>query len=113
MPEGDTVWRAARKLDRALTGKVLVVSDFRVPQLATTDLVGETVVGTVARGKHILTRMGDVTLHTHLKMEGSWHVQPRGSRWRRPAHQARVVLATEDTEAVGYSLGIVEIVSRD
>lgn len=113
MPEGDTVWRAARKLDRALTGKVLVVSDFRVPQLATTDLVGETVVGTVARGKHILTRIGDVTLHTHLKMEGSWHVQPRGSRWRRPAHQARVVLATEDTEAVGYSLGIVEIVSRD
>lgn len=113
MPEGDTVWRAARKLDRALTGKVLVVSDFRVPQLATTDLVGETVVGTVARGKHILTRIGDVTLHTHLKMEGSWHVQPRGSRWRRPAHQARVVLATEDTEAVGYSLGIVEIVARD
>ena len=113
MPEGDTVWRAARQLDRALTGRVLEVADFRVPRLATRDLVGETVVGTRSVGKHLLTRIGEeVTLHTHLKMEGAWHVHPRGARWRRPGHEARVVLATEDTEAVGFALGVVALLSR-
>lgn len=115
MPEGDTVHRAAAKLDRALSGEVLTRSDFRVPELATTDLREGRVVTTVARGKHLLTRIegpGDGerwTLHTHLKMEGSWHVLEKGQRWRRPAHQARVVLATERRQAVGFSLGIVEL----
>ena len=114
MPEGDTVWRAARKLDRALSGQVLEVSDFRVPSLATVDVTGSPVVATISRGKHLLTRIGDdVTLHTHLKMEGSWHVHRRGEEWHRPAHQARVVLAGATTEAVGFSLGIVELVARD
>ena len=121
MPEGDTVYRAARMLDRALTGHELIVSDFRVPQLATTDLVGATVAGTVSRGKHLLTRIdggperGDAswTLHTHLKMEGSWKLHEPGQRWKRPAHQARVVLATASKVAVGFSLGIVELLPRD
>jgi endonuclease-8 len=65
---------------------------------------------TVARGKHLLTRIGDEhTLHTHLKMEGSWHLYKPGTRWRRPAHEARVVLRTEEWTAVGYSLGITEL----
>ena len=119
MPEGDTVYRAARMLDRALTGQQLTVSDFRVPQLATTDLVGATVTGTVSRGKHLLTRIdggpdgASWTLHTHLKMEGAWRVHQPGQRWQRPAHQARVVLATSDKVAVGFSLGIVELLPRD
>lgn len=108
------VWRVARDLDRALSGRVLASSDFRVPALATVDLAGRPVVETVARGKHLLTRIGDEhTLHTHLKMEGSWQVHPAGTRWRRPAHQARVVLATDSTEAVGFSLGVVELLPRD
>ena len=57
MPEGDTVWRAARTLDRALAGQVLTRTDFRVPQLATADLAGGTVLHTVSRGKHLLTRI--------------------------------------------------------
>ena len=81
VPEGDTVFRAARLLDRALTGRVLTASDFRVPQHATADLSGGTVVGTVSRGKHLLTRVDrgpDAwTLHTHLKMEGAWRVLDR------------------------------------
>ena len=116
MPEGDTVWRTARHLDQALSGSVLTGSDFRVPALATLDLAGQPVTGTVARGKHLLTRIGEgdsaVTLHTHLKMEGSWHLYRPGSRWRRPVHQARVVLRTEAWTAVGFSLGIVEVLAR-
>lgn len=113
MPEGDTVWRAARALDRALTGRELLVTDFRVPALATADLVGAHVHETVSRGKHLLTRIVDGetswTLHTHLRMEGSWHLVAPGSRWRRPAHQARVVLGVEAVSAVGFSLGVVEL----
>ncbi len=113
MPEGDTVHRTAHRLHRALSGHELTRTDFRVPQLATTDLAGYRVVESVARGKHLLTRMeGEErwTLHTHLKMEGAWRTYAAGQRWKRPAHQARVVLATADLQAVGFSLGIVELV---
>lgn len=120
MPEGDTVFRAARLLDRSLSGQVLNRTDFRVPQLATSDLSGGTVVETVSRGKHLLTRVdGPVgsgerwTLHTHLKMEGAWRIHQPGQRWKRPAHQARVVLETDTAVAVGFALGIVELLSRD
>lgn len=118
MPEGDTVFRAARLLDRALTGRVLTGTDFRVPQHATVDLTGGTVTETISRGKHLLTRIDSPdgteasTLHTHLKMEGAWRVLDPGQRWPRPAHQARVVLTTADKVAVGFSLGIVELVDR-
>lgn len=120
MPEGDTVYRTARLLDRALSGHVLTATDFRVPQHATADLAGGTVVGTLSRGKHLLTRIDRDspagaeawTLHTHLKMEGAWRTLRRDQRWPRPAHQARVVLTTDDTVAVGFSLGIVELVDR-
>jgi endonuclease VIII len=120
VPEGDTVYRTARHLDRTLSGQVLVSSDFRVPQHATADLSGGTVVETVSRGKHLLTRI-DLdspsgterwTLHTHLKMEGSWKTFRPGQRWPRSAHQARVVLETRSAVAVGFSLGIVELIGR-
>jgi endonuclease-8 len=115
VPEGDTVWRTARSLDRALAGQVLTRTDFRVPQLATADLGGATVLQTVSRGKHLLTRIDadqPWTLHTHLKMEGSWQVYEPSQRWRRPAHEARVVLTSASRTAVGFSLGIVELLPR-
>jgi len=113
MPEGDTVWRTALHLDRALSGRLLVETDFRVPAHATLDLAGQRVEETVSRGKHLLTRIGtDHTLHTHLKMEGAWHLYRAGSGWRRPAHEARVVLRTDDWTAVGFTLGIVEVLPR-
>lgn len=105
MPEGDTVYLAARKLDQGLTGLVVTVSDFRIPSLATSDLSGTTVTGTISRGKHLLTRFDNgITLRTHLKMEGTWQVHPLGTRWRRPGHTARVVLRTASTEAVGFQV---------
>ena len=114
MPEGDTVWRTAMHLDRALTGSTLTHTDFRVPAHATLDLSGRMVEGTIARGKHLLTRIGtEHTLHTHLKMEGAWHLYQPETHWRRPAHEARVVLRTQTRVAVGFALGVVEVVSRD
>ncbi|MER7920987.1 MULTISPECIES: DNA-formamidopyrimidine glycosylase family protein [unclassified Streptomyces] len=111
MPEGDTVWRAARRLHEALAGEVLVRSDFRVPKYATVDLTGRRVLSTVPRGKHLLTRFeGGLTLHTHLRMEGAWKVYGTGERWRGgPGHQIRVILGTADRTAVGYRLPVLEL----
>jgi endonuclease VIII len=112
VPEGDSVWQTARRLS-ALSGHALTRSDFRVPSLATVDLAGRRVLETVSRGKHLLTRIEDgATLHTHLKMEGRWDVQPAGSQWRRPAHEARVVLRTESHEAIGFSV-LLDLVPTD
>ena len=113
MPEGDTVHRAAHRLHAALAGKELTRSDFRVPAFATLDLVGRTVDEVVPRGKHLLHRIGDLTVHSHLKMEGRWDVYAPGERWRRPAHQARVVLDAADVSTVGFTLGILEVVPRE
>ena len=111
MPEGDTVWLAGHNLDRALAGAVLTRSDFRVPALATVDLVGHRVVGVIARGKHLLFRIEpDLTLHTHFRMDGSWHLYRPGRPWSGgPAHEIRVVLATSEWEAVGYRLPVIDL----
>ena len=110
MPEGDTVFRTARYLNDALTGGVLTVSDFRVPQHATADLSGLPVHGTVPRGKHLLTRIGDFTVHSHLGMDGLWQTGRPRQRWARPGYLARVVLATVDREAIGFELKTLEII---
>lgn len=105
MPEGDSVWRAARRLDRGLAGHVLRHSDFRVPQHATADLSGRTVLPTVTHGKHLLTRFDDgTTLHTHLEMDGSWTVVGAGKRLPgRLEPDIRVLLAARGGQ-VGYGL---------
>ncbi|MBI5160125.1 MAG: Fpg/Nei family DNA glycosylase [Micrococcales bacterium] len=113
MPEGDTVWKAAQRQHAALAGKTLTRTDFRVPAYATVDLAGRRVDEVVARGKHLLHRIGDTTLHTHLKMEGVWRVFPDGKRWSRPAFEARVVLDVPRLQSVGFALGVVELVPRD
>ena len=110
MPEGDTVWLTADNLNKAIGGQVLTAWDVRVPAFATVDLTGETVHDVVSRGKHLLHHVGGLTIHTHLKMEGSWHIYRHGTPWRRPAHQARIILSTDDWVTVGFSLGLVEIV---
>jgi endonuclease-8 len=109
VPEGDLVWLTARRLHEALAGRVLTRSDVRVPRYATTDLTGRTVTECVARGKHLLTRVdGGVTVHTHLRMDGSWRIRPAGDRVAS-SHRIRLVLANDTWQAVGYQLGIVEV----
>ena len=111
MPEGDTVWLAARRMHEALAGRPLARSDFRVPRYATVDLVGRTVLEVVSRGKHLLTRMdGDLTLHTHFRMEGSWRLFRPGQKWTGGAgHTIRVVLGNADWTAVGYRMPVVDL----
>ncbi|MFE9679105.1 Fpg/Nei family DNA glycosylase [Streptomyces sp. NPDC006259] len=111
MPEGDTVRQAASRLHDALAGKVLTRSDLRVPRFATADLTGRTVLDVTPRGKHLLTRIeGGLTLHSHLRMDGSWKVFANGQRWSGgPTHQIRAILATHDRTAVGYRLPVLEL----
>jgi endonuclease-8 len=112
VPEGDTVWLAAKRMHDALGGRPLTRSDFRVPALATADLTGRTVSEVVPRGKHMLIRLGDgQTLHTHFRMDGSWQLHRPGERWRGgPAYEVRLVLANADWEAVGYRLHDIALV---
>lgn len=112
MPEGDTVFLAAARLRTALDGKTLTRSDFRVPKYATLDLRGEPVESVGSYGKHLFVRTPELSIHTHLKMEGEWRVYQPGQRWTRPGFTARLILATEDAEAVGFSLGLVEVLRR-
>ncbi|MFD3500094.1 Fpg/Nei family DNA glycosylase [Streptomyces sp. NPDC058676] len=111
MPEGDTVWQAARRLHGALAGEVLTRSDLRVPKFATADLTGRTVLEVTPRGKHLLTRIeGGLTLHSHLRMDGSWKVYANDQRWTGgPTHQIRAILGTADRTAVGYRLPVLEL----
>ncbi len=86
MPEGDTVFRTAKRLDDALAGAEVTRFDLRVPRAATVDLTGQLVHGAVARGKHLLLRIGDSTVHSHLRMDGAWFVYAPGEKWRHPAY---------------------------
>jgi endonuclease VIII len=113
VPEGDTVFRSARALNTVLAGQVLVRCDIRVPAYATVDLTGERVESVVSVGKHLLHRIGEFTIHSHLKMEGSWDIYRDGARWRSPAWQARAILGVPGVETVGFLLGELEVVPRE
>ncbi|TAM88492.1 MAG: DNA glycosylase, partial [Jatrophihabitans sp.] len=106
MPEGDTVWLTARRLDGALSGQVVIRSDVRVPQLATVDLRGRAVTQVVPRGKHLLTRFDDgTTLHSHLRMDGSYDITPARHRSHRyPDHLIRILLANDSWQTTGYRI---------
>jgi len=111
VPEGDTVLVAARRLHEALAGKAIRRSDLRMPRIATADLSGQTVLGVAARGKHILLRTdAGLTLHTHFTMDGTWHLYQPGEKWRGPGFQVRAVIETTDVVAVGFRLGICELI---
>jgi len=120
MPEGDTVWNTAQLLHGALAGATIRHSDFRVPSLATVDLSGWTATGCASRGKHLLLRLTgpggerQVTLHSHLRMNGLWRVYSPGEHWRGgPSHEIRVVLRTLASVAVGYHLHDLALVPTD
>src|SRR5690606_35545789 len=110
MPEGDTVFRAAGRLDQALRGGVVTRFELRVPSLATADLRGETVREVLARGKHLLMRIGESTVRSHLRMDVSWHLYRPGERWRAPAFKARAIVATAQAEAVGFDVSMLALV---
>jgi endonuclease VIII len=112
VPEGDTVFLLARRLNARLTRQVVTSSDLRVPRHATADLSGATLLTTATYGKHLLTRFDTgITLHTHLRMDGSWTVLNPGKRLpRRLEPDIRVLLGfTSGLTAAGLKLPVVEL----
>ncbi|RIX27699.1 DNA-formamidopyrimidine glycosylase family protein [Amnibacterium setariae] len=117
MPEGDSVFRLAARLRAALDDGVLASADLRVPRHATADLAGRRVLAHDTVGKHLLQRFeGGLTLHTHLRLDGSWTVTREGRAVpRRVQPDVRVRLTTTaGTTAWGIALPVVELVeTRD
>ena len=110
MPEGDTVFRTAAALREALEGKTLTRCDVRVPRYAAVDLTGDRVDEVLSRGKHLFIRVGQASIHSHLKMDGKWRV---GTSIPRPGHKIRILLQADRVTAAGVDLGILEILDRD
>lgn len=110
MPEGDTVWHTAAVLREALAGRTLTGCDIRVPCYATADVSGHVVDEVVSRGKHLFIRVGPVSIHSHLKMEGSWRVTTGPAR---TGHRVRIILTAGPLRAVGVDLGMLELLERD
>lgn len=110
MPEGDTVYRTAAKLREALVGRTLTRCDVRVPKFATVDLSGCVIDEVLSRGKHLFIRVGDASIHSHLKMDGAWLV---GGQIRRVApFKIRILLEADGIRAAGVDLGVLEILPR-
>ncbi|OBF30369.1 DNA glycosylase [Mycobacterium sp. ACS1612] len=112
MPEGDTVFHTAAILREALLGKTLTRCDVRVPKYATVDLTGQVVDEVISRGKHLFIRVGPASIHSHLKMEGSWKVNPV-TKPSRAGYRIRIILETADIQAAGIDLGVLEVLERD
>lgn len=120
MPEGDTIWRAAAALRQALAGAT--VTGFRtsspdISPAAERAVVGRTVSAVEARGKHLLmtfARDADrLVLHTHMRMNGAWHLYRPGERWRRPAARARAVVETAAYIAPCFDAPVIELLRAD
>ena len=116
MPEGDTIFRAARTLHRALAGHEVVRFESMFPALTRihedTPVTGRRVERVSAAGKHLLIGLsGDLVLRTHMRMNGSWHIYRVGEPWQRAHHDMRIVVATTAFEAVGFNIPIAEFLS--
>jgi endonuclease-8 len=109
VPEGDTIFRAARSLDRILTGRRLV--RFELPAVPAPagrqPAPGELVASVRAQGKHLLIGFeGGLTLHTHLGMHGGWHAYRPGEPWKKPRRSARVVIEVADPAEPGRAVAV-------
>ena len=113
MPEGDTIYRSARALDKALTSKTVTSFETALAQLASVDdnesIAGRTIEKIEARGKWLLIYFsGDLILTTHMLMSGSWHIYRAGERWRGPRRAMRAVIRTVDFEAVAFNVPVAK-----
>ena len=119
MPEGDTIYRAARTLHRALAGKQVVRFESVFPHLTRVhedhSINGRTVDAVRAVGKHVLMEFsGGLVLRTHMRMNGSWHIYRPGESWQRSRRSMRLLIATSDFVAVGFDIPVAEMIrSRD
>ncbi|MGD0731406.1 MAG: DNA-formamidopyrimidine glycosylase family protein [Terracidiphilus sp.] len=114
MPEGDTIFRSARALGRALAGRPITGFRSTYPRLTRFDddtpLAGQTVESVEARGKWLLIHFsGGGTLATHMLMNGSWHIYRRGERWQQPYVNMRIVVENSEYVAVGFRVPVAEM----
>jgi len=115
MPEGDTIARAAAALHRALAGTVVTAFATALAPLARVDddapIAGRTIERCESRGKHLLLRFsGGLTLRTHMRMHGSWHLYRPGERWQRSVRAMRIRIDTADWVAVAFDVPVAEFV---
>jgi endonuclease-8 len=113
VPEGDTIFRAARTLQRAIGGQAVTRFETVLPKLARVDfdsgVVGRMVEKVEARGKWMLMYFsGDLILLTHLLMSGSWHIYRPAEKWKLPAHSMRIAISTEKMVAVAFNVQTAE-----
>jgi endonuclease-8 len=113
VPEGDTIFRAARTLHRALAGHTVVRFESVFPALTRvhddTPITGREVEKVSAAGKHVLMHFtGALVLRTHMRMNGSWHIYRPGEAWQRPRRDMRIVIGTARFEAVGFNIPVAE-----
>jgi endonuclease-8 len=118
MPEGDTIYRAAATLNRALAGRSIVRFESVFPALTRVHddhpLTAMTIDRVESAGKHLLMHFsGGLVLRTHMRMHGSWHIYRPGERWRQKAGDMRVLVATADFEAVGFNIPVAEFIRID
>lgn len=118
MPEGDTIFRAARTLNRALAGNKVTKFKSVFPKLTRVDvdqpISGRTVEKVEAQGKWLLVHFsGGLILLTHMLMSGSWHIYRVGEKWRLPVYAMRVLLATENFVAIAFNIQIAEFHTAD
>jgi endonuclease-8 len=116
VPEGDTIFRTARTLHRALAGSSVTRFESMFPALNRVDhdrpLAGRTIESVSARGKHLLMVFsGDLILRTHMRLHGSWHIYRPGERWQRSARDMRILVQTNEFVAVGFNVPIAELLS--
>ncbi len=114
MPEGHTIHRAARRLRSVLVDRPLERVVARGPSLVATGaerrLLGSTVTDVEARGKHLLVHTdAGWSVHSHLRMDGVWHLYRRGERWRKARSRAWLVLGSGDWDAVNFDGPILEL----
>jgi endonuclease-8 len=113
MPEGDTIFRAAAAMHRALAGRTVAGFDTAYAHLARvhdgTPLTGRTIESCESAGKHLLVSFsGDLILRTHMRMSGSWHLYRPGEAWQRPPHQMRIRIDTDVWVAVAFNVPVAE-----
>jgi endonuclease-8 len=117
VPEGDTIFRAARTLNLALAGRVVTRFESVLPALSRIDtdtpLAGRTVDRVWAQGKHLLIGFsGGLTLRTHMRMSGSWHVYRPGEKWQRPRGDMRITIETDAFVAVAFQVPVAEFLTE-
>jgi endonuclease VIII len=114
MPEGDTIFRTARNLGRALTGKPVTAFRSTYPLLTRfnddTPLAGQIIDRVEARGKWLLISFsGGGILASHLLMNGRWHIYRQGERWQLARIHMRIVIENNQYQAVGFRVPVARM----